>query len=169
MPEGLHRFERARSRVRVPPGPSCGPVAQLVEQDVLPNPRRRTDTLANADGNTSGEGFGPRFESASSHQPSSPAPIKTGECRSDYMVEHLPRQAVGGSIPPLGNQVAQQTRLTTTRRPPFGQGRMPSGLHGLQCRRFESGRTFWSVAQWIEHEAVSQTLVAELTIFTTTY
>ena len=51
---------------------------------------------------------------------------QTGECRSDYMGEHLLRQEVGGSIPPLGNQVAQQECPATTRRPPFVSG---------ECRR----------------------------------
>jgi len=34
----------------------------------------------------------------------------TGECRSDYMGERLLGQEVGGSIPPLGNRVAQNAR-----------------------------------------------------------
>jgi hypothetical protein len=38
MPEGLHRLLIARSRVRIPPGPSWGPVAQWIEQERLSKP-----------------------------------------------------------------------------------------------------------------------------------
>ena len=104
MPEGLHRLVSARSRVRVPPGPSWGPVAQSVEQDVFPRPcRRNLNIPAGMPARTTfalvrkglgyflvpppkkagecrweyiGGGFGLRFESASSHHPSSPAPIR---------------------------------------------------------------------------------------------
>lgn len=48
MPEGLHRLVSARSRVRAPPGPSWGPVAQLVEQECLSKTSSpRTELLKN--------------------------------------------------------------------------------------------------------------------------
>lgn len=76
MPEGLHRIVSARSRVRVPPGPSWGPVAQWVEQEVFPNSRRRNLQAGECRWEYIGGGFGLRFESANSHHPSSPAPIR---------------------------------------------------------------------------------------------
>ena len=135
MPEGLHRLVSARSRVRVPPGPSCGPVAQLVEQDVFPKP---SSPQFEYSGGNAGQDY-IRFGTKRSWPLPCPATEEswrmqmgihrwrlrpavrvrkfssilvagtdqTGECRSDYMVERLLRQEVGGSIPPLGNQVAQ--------------------------------------------------------------
>lgn len=106
-----------------------GPVAQFVEQDVFPKLRRRErncrssgnagrdyifvwierrpchsssrcrDKAGECRWEYIGGGFGLRFESASSHHPSSPALIKTGECRSDYMGEHL-REAGGRRFEP---------------------------------------------------------------------
>ena len=51
-------------------------------------------------------------------------------------------QEVGGSNPLPGNRIAQSNRLTTARRRNRRSKawRMPTGLQGLEGRRFESGR-----------------------------
>jgi hypothetical protein len=53
-----------------------------------------------------GEGFGLRFESAKLSS-FFVAGTDQGECWSDYMVERLREQEVGGSSPPPGFRVAQ--------------------------------------------------------------
>ena len=148
----------ARSRVRVPPGPSMRARSSVGRAGRLSKtsspqleysagmPARTTFALVRKGlgyflvppPNKAGEcrweyiggGFGLRFESAKFSSSLVAGTDQTGECRSDYMGERLLRQEVGGSIPPLGNRVAQQECPAITCRPPFRQRRMPSGLHG---------------------------------------
>lgn len=91
MPEGLHRFVIARSRVRIPPGPTCGPVAQL-------------------------DRAGSTFQTLVVVNP-----FNVGECRRDYMGERPPlRREVGGSSPPPGairSSSAEMSRHTSSPTP----------------------------------------------------
>ena len=128
MPERLHRLVSARSRVRVPPGPSCGPVAQLVEQDVFPNPRRRNSNIS--------AGMPARTTFALVRKGLGyflvPPPKKAGECRWEYIGE----VSACGSSPQVLINPRRRHRL---------DGRMPVGLHGRAPAQ-AGGRRFDSVS-----------------------
>jgi hypothetical protein len=109
MPEGLHRLVSARSRVRVPPGPTCGPVAQLDRAGRLSNPSSpRNETAGECRREYIGKGFGP---GGSTPQLSSfPRRRYRTRANADRTTwgERPREREVGGSNPPPGNRVAQQ-------------------------------------------------------------
>ncbi len=100
MPEGLHCLQSARSRVRIPPGPTCGPVAQSVERERL--------STTSSPRTTTGQG---RRMLVGLH------------------VEHPREREVGGSNPPPGDRIAQYRPPNSRRRLRRAKGRMPTGLH----------------------------------------
>src|SRR5690349_4528823 len=60
MPEGLHGLVIPRSRVRIPSGPSCGPVAQRLEQERLSktsSPRTEFEIIGECRKDYMGRGF----------------------------------------------------------------------------------------------------------------
>jgi hypothetical protein len=78
-----------------------------------------------------------------------------------------PASAGGRRFDPApGNRVAQQRCLTNSRRPPVRRGECRRDYMDFSVAGSSPAGPHRSVAQWLEHEAVPQTLVAALTIFT---
>ena len=176
MPEGLHRIVSARSRVRVP-GPSRGPVAQLVEQDVFPKPRRRNlnirrecrPGLHSLWYERSWLFTRPATEQSWRMQMGihrwRPRPAvrvrkfssflvagtdQTGECRSDYM-GRAPAPAGGRRFDSASGQPDSSVRMSGQNSSPTVSS-AANAVGTTSCRRFESGRILGSVAQRIEQK-----------------
>lgn len=107
MPEGLHRLLIAKSRVRAPPGPSLGPVAQLVEQEMSFqswSPRTRLPTQRECR-----PGLHLQNDVPANSRPDAEA--RPGECRRDYI-----HTLVAGSTPAGLRPVAQWESMRMSRQ-----------------------------------------------------
>ena len=134
MPEGLHGLLIPRSRVRIPPGPTCGPVAQLdragpsfqdlVAANLIRMPKRRECR---------------RDYIFAKMKPSRsilvPLPrLRIGGCRLDYMVR-APARAGGRRFNSAPGQPGSSGRSSANPSPPIAprRGECRRDYMGLQC------------------------------------